>query len=102
MDGCTTWQVFWKLIFPLLAPMNATVGIFAFLLAWNDFMLPSLITSSPAQQTLPVVQSLFQTQFSSNYNISFASYLMAMLPTLVVYLFAQRWIMSGVTQGAIK
>jgi raffinose/stachyose/melibiose transport system permease protein len=102
MDGCTTWQVFWKLIFPLLAPMNATVGIFAFLQAWNDYMLPALITSNPAQQTLPVVQSLFQTQFSSNYNISFASYLMAMLPTLVVYLFSQRWIMSGVTQGAIK
>ena len=102
IDGCNTWQVFWKLIFPLLAPMNATVGIFAFLQSWNDFMLPSLITSSPSQQTLPVVQNIFQTQFSSNYNISFASYLMAMLPTLVVYLFAQRWIMSGVTRGAIK
>jgi raffinose/stachyose/melibiose transport system permease protein len=102
MDGCSTWQTFWKLIFPLLAPMNATVGIFAFLASWNDFMLPSLITSNPNQQTLPVVQALFQTQFSSNYNISFASYLMAMLPTLVVYLFAQRWVMSGVTQGAIK
>jgi len=102
MDGCNTWQTFWKLIFPLLAPMNATVGIFAFLQSWNDFMLPSLITSSPTQQTLPVVQAIFQTQFSSNYNISFASYLMAMLPTLVVYLFAQRWVMSGVTQGAIK
>jgi raffinose/stachyose/melibiose transport system permease protein len=102
MDGCNTWQTFWKLIFPLLAPMNATVGIFAFLASWNDFMLPSLITSSPTQQTLPVVQAIFQTQFSSNYNIAFASYLMAMLPTLIVYLFAQRWVMSGVTQGAIK
>jgi raffinose/stachyose/melibiose transport system permease protein len=102
MDGCNTWQTFWKLIFPLLAPMNATVGIFAFLASWNDFMLPNLITSSPNQQTLPVVQAIFQTQFSSNYNISFASYLMAMLPTLLVYLFAQRWVMSGVTQGAIK
>jgi raffinose/stachyose/melibiose transport system permease protein len=102
MDGCNTWQTFWKLVFPLLAPMNATVGIFAFLASWNDFMLPNLITSSPTQQTLPVVQAIFQTQFSSNYNISFASYLMAMLPTLIVYLFAQRWVMSGVTQGAIK
>jgi raffinose/stachyose/melibiose transport system permease protein len=102
MDGCSTWQTFWKLIFPLLAPMNATVGIFAFLQSWNDFMLPSLITSDPGQQTLPVVQAIFQTQFSSNYNISFASYLMAMLPTLIVYLLAQRWVMSGVTQGAIK
>ncbi|NQX27150.1 carbohydrate ABC transporter permease [Microbacteriaceae bacterium VKM Ac-2854] len=102
LDGASTWQVFWKLIFPLLGPMNATVGIFAFLAAWNDYMMPSLITADPALQTIPVVQSIFQLSFSTNYNISFASYLMAMAPTLIVYLFTQRWVMSGVVQGAIK
>jgi raffinose/stachyose/melibiose transport system permease protein len=102
LDGATTWQVFWKLMFPLLAPMNATVAIFAFLASWNDFMMPSLITANPAMQTLPVIQNLFQSQFSSNYNVAFASYLMAMAPTVVAYLFAQRWVMSGVTRGAIK
>lgn len=102
LDGCTTWQTFWKLIFPLLAPMNATVGIFAFLASWNDFMMPSLITADPSLQSIPVVQNIFQGQFASNYNVSFASYLMAMAPTLIAYLFAQRWVMSGVTRGAIK
>ena len=102
LDGAGTWQVFWRLIFPLLAPMNATVGIFAFLASWNDFMMPSLITADPALQTIPVVQSIFQSQFSSNYNVAFASYLMAMAPTLVAYIFAQRWVMTGVTRGAIK
>ena len=63
---------------------------------------PSLITSDPSLQTLPVVQSIFQSQFSANYNIAFASYLMAMAPTVVAYLFAQRWVMTGVTRGAIK
>jgi raffinose/stachyose/melibiose transport system permease protein len=102
IDGASTWQTFWKLIFPLLAPMTATVGIFAFLASWNDFMMPSLITSDPTLQTLPVVQSIFQTQFSNNYNVSFASYLMAMAPAILVYVFTQRWVMSGVTQGAVK
>ncbi|APF34760.1 carbohydrate ABC transporter permease [Microbacterium sp. AISO3] len=102
IDGASTWQTFWKLIFPLLAPMSATVGIFAFLYAWNDFMLPSLIISDPAMQTLPVRQNLFQTQFSNNYNVSFASYLMAMAPAILAYLFTQRWVMEGVTQGAVK
>ncbi len=102
IDGATTWQTFWQLIFPLLAPMSATVGIFAFLYAWNDFMMPSLIISDPALQTLPVRQNLFQTQFSNNYNVSFASYLMAMAPAIVAYLFTQRWVMEGVTQGAVK
>ena len=102
LDGCTTWQAFWKLIFPLLAPMNATVGIFAFLQSWNDFMMPSLITADSTLQTLPVLQNIFQTQFSSNYNVAFASYLMAMAPAIIVYLFTQLWVMAGVTQGAIK
>lgn len=102
IDGATTWQTFWRLIFPLLAPMSATVGIFAFLYAWNDFMMPSLIISDPAMQTLPVRQNLFQTQFSNNYNVAFASYLMAMAPAIVAYLFTQRWVMAGVTQGAVK
>lgn len=102
VDGATTAQAFWRIVFPLLAPMSATVGIFAFLASWNDFMMPSLITSNPALQTLPVVQSLFQDQFTANYNVAFASYLMAMAPAILVYLFTQRWVLSGVTQGAIK
>ena len=102
IDGASTWQTFWRLIFPLLAPMSATVGIFAFLASWNDFMMPSLITSDPSLQTLPVVQSIFQTQFSNNYNVSFASYLMAMAPAIIAYVFTQRWVMAGVTQGAVK
>ena len=102
MDGCTTNQTFWKLIFPLLAPMNATVGIFAFLQSCNDFIMPSLITANPALQSIPVVQNIFQLKFASNYNVSFSSYLMAMAPTIIAYVFAQRWVMSGVTRGAIK
>jgi raffinose/stachyose/melibiose transport system permease protein len=102
IDGASTWQIFWRIILPLLGPMNATVGIFAFLASWNDFMMPSLITADPALQTLPVVQNIFQSQFGTNYNVAFASYLMAMAPTIIVFLFAQRWVISGITQGAVK
>jgi raffinose/stachyose/melibiose transport system permease protein len=102
LDGATTWQVFRKIIFPLLAPMNATVGIFAFLGSWNDFLLPQMMIADPALQTLPVVQMLFQGEFNTNYSLAFASYLMAMAPTLVVYILAQRWVLSGVMRGAVK
>lgn len=102
IDGASTWQVFWRIMMPLLGPMNATVGIFAFLASWNDFMIPSLITADPGLQTLPVVQNIFQSQFGTSYNVAFASYLMAMAPTIVVYLIAQRWVISGITQGAVK
>ncbi|MGC5168822.1 carbohydrate ABC transporter permease [Luteimicrobium sp. DT211] len=102
IDGASTTQIFRRIILPLLSPMNATVGIFAFLASWNDFMVPSLITANPSLQTLPVVQNIFQSQFGTNYNVAFASYLMAMAPTIVVYLIAQRWVISGITQGAVK
>jgi raffinose/stachyose/melibiose transport system permease protein len=102
LDGCTTWQTFRKVVLPLLAPISATVGIFAFLQSWNDFMMPNLITANPKLQTLPVVQYLFQDQFTTNINVAFASYLMALLPTLIVFLIAQRWVVSGIMRGSIK
>ncbi len=102
MDGCTTMQTFRRIVFPLLAPISATVGIFAFLQSWNDFMMPQLITANPKLQSLPVVQYLFQDQFTTNINVAFASYLMALLPTLVAFLVAQRWVVSGIMRGSIK
>ncbi|MEG9247239.1 carbohydrate ABC transporter permease [Arthrobacter sp. Soc17.1.1.1] len=101
-DGATTWTVFWRIIFPLLGPMNATVGILTCLWAWNDFMLPLVVLSDPSAQTLPLAQFIFQGQFNTNYPVAFASYLMAMAPLLVVYLFAQRWVISGVMRGSSK
>ena len=102
IDGASTWAVFWKVIFPLLAPMNATVGILTCLWAWNDFLLPLVILSDPGSATLPLVQYVFQSQFQTNYPAAFASYLMAMAPLLIVYVLAQRWVISGVTRGAVK
>jgi raffinose/stachyose/melibiose transport system permease protein len=102
MDGASTWGTFWRVIFPLLAPMNATVGILTCLWAWNDFILPLVILSDPDSATLQLVQYVFQSQFQTNYPTAFASYLMAMAPLLVVYVFAQRWVISGVTRGAVK
>ena len=102
VDGAKEWTVFWKIIFPLLKPMHATVGIMTALWASNDVMLPLVILSDPNAATLPLAQFIFQSKFGTNYNIAFASYLLALLPLLVFYLFAQKWIINGVTKGAIK
>ncbi|MFL0249577.1 carbohydrate ABC transporter permease [Clostridium neuense] len=102
IDGATTWQVFFRIVFPMLTPINATVAITTCLWTWNDFMLPLVILTKPELQTLPLVQYVFQSQFSTNYNLAFASYILALLPLVVIYAFAQKWIISGVTKGAIK
>ncbi len=102
VDGAKQWTVFWKVIFPLLKPMHATVGIMTALWAWNDVMMPLVILSEQSQATLPLAQYIFQSKFGTNYNVAFASYLLALLPLLIFYLFAQKWIINGVTKGAIK
>lgn len=102
IDGATTWQVFWRIVFPLLAPMNATIGILVFLHTWNDFLLPLVVLSDPAQGTLPMAQYAFQGKQNVSYGPAFASYLMAMAPVVVAYLFSQRWVLSGVMRGSVK
>ncbi|KXG44052.1 carbohydrate ABC transporter permease [Tepidibacillus decaturensis] len=102
IDGSSTWGVFWRIIFPLMAPINATIGILTALWTWNDFLLPLIVLSDSADHTLPLVQYVFQTEFGTDYNLAFASYLLALTPMVLVYIFAQRWIIGGVTKGAIK
>ncbi len=102
IDGANAWQRFWRVIFPLLTPANATVAILTGLSTWNDFLLPLIVLSNQNQYTLPLAQYAFQGQFSTNYNLAFSSYLMAMLPMVIIYLLAQRWIIGGVANGAVK
>ncbi|WP_102193464.1 carbohydrate ABC transporter permease [Microbacterium aurantiacum] len=102
VDGASTWRIFWQIIFPLLAPMNATVGILTCVWAWNDFILPLVVLTDPGARTLPLAQYVLQGQFNTDYTVAFASYLMAMAPLLIVYIFSQRWVISGVTRGSIK
>lgn len=102
IDGAGTWKTFWRIIFPLLLPAHATVGILTALFTWNDFMMPLVLLSDQSQYTLPLVQYAFQGTFSTDYNLSFASYLLALAPMILIYLFAQRWIIGGVMQGSVK
>lgn len=102
VDGASTWRVFWQVVFPLLGPMNATVGILTCVWAWNDFIMPLVVLTDPSDRTLVLAQSVFQGQYNIDHTVSFASYLMAMAPLLIVYIISQRWVISGVTRGSIK
>jgi raffinose/stachyose/melibiose transport system permease protein len=102
VDGASTWRTFWSVIFPLLTPINATVGIITCVWVWNDFMLPLVLLSDRDSFTLPLVQYAFQGQFTTDYSLAFASYLMALTPLLLVYVLAQRWVIGGVTRGSVK
>ena len=102
VDGASTWTTYWKIIFPLMKPMHATVAVLTALGTWNDVMTPLVIMSGGNMNTLPLAQLTFQTQFGTNYNLAFASYLLALLPILIFYIFAQKQIINGVVNGAVK
>ena len=102
IDGATPWQTFRMIIFPMLKPMSATVAILSVMWTWNDFLMPLVLLDDPKQQTLQLVQYVFNTQFSTQYNLAFASYIMALLPVLIFYIFCQKWIISGVIAGSVK
>lgn len=102
VDGATTWRTYWSIVFPIMKPMHATVAVLTAMSTWNDVMAPLVIMSGTGVNTLPLAQLNFQTQFGTNYNLAFASYLLALLPILVFYIVCQKQILNGVVNGAVK
>ncbi|UNT95885.1 carbohydrate ABC transporter permease [Allobaculum mucilyticum] len=102
VDGASTWTTFWKVIFPMMKPMHATVAVLTALGTWNDVMTPLVIMSGTGINTLPIAQLNFQTQFGTNYNLAFASYILSLIPILVFYIICQKQIISGIANGAVK
>ena len=102
IDGASTWRTYWTIIFPIMRPMHATVAVLTALSTWNDVMTPLVILSGTGKNTLPLAQLNFQTQFGTNYNLAFASYLLALLPILIFYIICQKQILNGVVNGAVK
>ena len=102
VDGASTWKTYWSIIFPIMKPMHATVAVITALAVWNDVMTPLVIMAGSSQNTLPLAQLNFQSQFGTNYNLAFASYLLSLIPILVFYLICQKQILNGVVNGAVK
>lgn len=102
VDGASTWRTYWKVIFPLMKPMHATVAVITALAVWNDVMTPLVIMAGSGVNTLPLAQMNFQSQFGTNYNLAFASYLLSLIPILIFYVVCQKQIINGVVNGAVK
>lgn len=102
IDGCSRWQTFWKIVFPLLKPTIATVAIINAMAYWNDYLLPSLVLTKKDLYTIPIATQAFYGTYSTDIGLVMAALLLAMLPILILYVFLQRYIVEGVTSGAVK
>lgn len=102
IDGCSRWETYWKIVFPLLKPTIATVAIIDAMAFWNDYLLPSLVLGRKELYTIPIATQVFYGTYSTDIGLVMAALLLAMLPILILYLFLQRYIVEGVTSGAVK
>ncbi|WP_411343150.1 carbohydrate ABC transporter permease [Paenibacillus sp. WLX1005] len=102
LDGCTRPQTFFKIVLPMLSPITATIAILNVLWIWNDYLLPSLVLTDERYFTMPIKMKAFNGTYMNNWELLIPALLLTILPILIAYLFGQRYIIRGVSQGAIK
>jgi raffinose/stachyose/melibiose transport system permease protein len=102
LDGCNGFQVYYKIVLPLMRPALATVGIVHLIGVWNDFFYPLIFLKSDELSTIPLgVLTLFG-EYDTEWNLLFASLTISSLPMIVAFLFAAKQFMEGMTSGAVK
>lgn len=102
IDGCSKFGVFWRIVFPMLKPVTMTVIILDVIWIWNDYLLPSLVLSSRANRTIPLSTANFFGQFTIQWNLAMAGLTLTIIPVIIFYLCAQKYIIKGVAAGAVK
>ncbi|TLG72767.1 carbohydrate ABC transporter permease [Culicoidibacter larvae] len=103
MEGCNQFQLFFKIIFPILRPITVTVVILNGIWIWNDFLLPvQILGKGNAIQTLPIAVVNFVGSFVTQWNLVLTAALLAIIPIVIVYLFLQKHIIKGMVDGAVK
>lgn len=102
MDGATTFQTLYKIIFPLAAPGVFTTAIITFIASWNEFLLTITLNPNAEYHTVPVAISFLRTQFEILWGQVGAATAIVTVPTLIIVLFFQRQIVSGLTSGGVK
>ncbi|SFX50837.1 Binding-protein-dependent transport system inner membrane component [Streptomyces atratus] len=101
LDGCNEWQIFYRIVLPLLKPILATLGVFVFLWHWNDFLWPLIIGQSTDMRTLTVGIASLQQQ-NVPLNVVLSGSVIAFVPIFAAYLVGQRYFTEGVTASGIK
>jgi multiple sugar transport system permease protein len=102
VDGCSRLQTLTRVYLPLARPSLVAVILFAFLASWNEFLLALMFTQTPASQTLPIVVASFTSDFTISFSFINAAGVLAIIPPVILALAFERYIVSGLTAGAVK
>jgi raffinose/stachyose/melibiose transport system permease protein len=102
IDGASDWQTFLRVVLPLARPVVAVIAVLSLLAAWNEYLLPLLFLHSPQEQTVTLLPTFFAGRYTNDYTKITAASVIVALPTIVVYLLAQRVFERGIAAGAIR
>lgn len=102
IDGCGRFRTFWSIILPLAKPAFVTLGIFTFLQEWNSFLWPLIVINKVDMQTVQVGLRTFQGEFGTQWNLLMAGSVIAEIPIIALYIFAQKYIIAGIATSGIK
>jgi len=102
IDGCGPFRGFFAVIFPLLTPVLVTLGVLTILNVWNEFLLPLYYLNRSTQWPMTLAVYNFYGQYQADWSLVSADVVLTILPVVLIYLVAQRWILSGVSAGAVK
>lgn len=102
IDGASKFGVFWRVVFPILKPITATVMILNVILIWNDFLLPSLTLIDKSLRTIPLSVFYFFGEFTIEWNMAMAGLTLTIIPVVIFYIISQKYIIKGIGEGAVK
>ncbi|MFJ7826573.1 carbohydrate ABC transporter permease [Psychrobacillus sp. NPDC096623] len=102
IDGASKFGVFWRIIFPILKPITVTVMILNVINIWNDYLLPSLTLTDKGLRTIPLSTFYFFGQFTIQWNLAMAGLMLTIIPVVIFYVLAQKHIIKGIGEGAVK
>jgi len=102
IDGCTEYGIFFRVIFPLMKPSFAAMGIFVGMTSWNSFLWPMLVIRSNDKITLPIGLASLITPYGNNYDVLLAGSVFAIIPIVILFILFQKYFIAGMTAGGVK
>jgi cellobiose transport system permease protein len=102
IDGANSWQIFWRIAFPIVRPAAYVLGLFGYVTAWNDFLWPFVVLKSPDNYTVQIAIKALQNSFDVDLGLAMAGSFVATLPLLVLFVFVGRRMVAGIMDGAFK
>lgn len=102
IDGASTWQVFWRIAFPIVRPAAFVLGLFGFVTAWNDFLWPFIVLKSPERYTAQIAIKALQNSYDVDLGLAMSGSFLATVPLVVLFVLVGRRMVAGILEGAFK